>query len=90
MSRTPDWCLYKFSHDPELCKPRIVLEVGDAQPLARYRGSAQREDLRDRAVAWLMTTFEAVILVNLARRDGMVDCRGSRNSGLPVSWLPVY
>lgn len=79
MSRTPDWCLYQFSPDPELCKPRIVLEVGDAQPLAHYCGTAQRENLRDRAVAWLTTTFgitQAVILVNLARRLGMVDCGG--------------
>lgn len=79
MTRTPDWCLYAIADTARLCKPRIVLEVGDAQPLARYRGAGRRENLRDRAVTWLTTSYgitKVVILVNLARRNGMVDCDG--------------
>lgn len=85
MSRTPDWCLYTFSPDPELYKPRIVLEVGDVQPPASDGGTSHRESLHDRAVAWLTSTFgitRAVILVNLARRHGMVDC-----AGVPKQWV---
>lgn len=79
MTRTPDWCLYKLTTDDQLLKPRIVLEVGDSQPLTTYRGAGRRENLRDRATAWLTAGYgvtKVVILVNLARRNGMVDCAG--------------
>lgn len=53
-----------------------MLEVNEAQPLARYSDTGRRENFRDREVTWVTTIYgitKDINLLTLGQRDWMVD-----------------